>query len=173
MQMRALPPDADAGGAPARSGIHGAPRPAPRYVQFTAQPAKRQAENRPARRGIVAFPSRLYDISLIRPAERSVHNGQGKWRIYFFISFTSVGAPVFSARVPFVSPNETLAGREPSLLRPGLGLHRRALHQRRWRPAPHGPHGPQQQRPIIGFPSRLARELRLSSSRYNRHPHHA
>ena len=49
-------------------------------------------------------------ISLIRPAERSVHNGQGKWRIYFFISFTSVGAPVFSARVPFVSQTRPLQG---------------------------------------------------------------
>ena len=39
-----------------------------------------------------------------------MHNGQGKWRIYFFISFTSVGAPVFSARVPFVSQTRPLQG---------------------------------------------------------------
>ena len=159
--------------APRRAPVStAAPRPAPRYVQFTAQPAKRQAENRPARRGIVAFPSRLYDISHKTGREERAQWPRKMAHILFYKFYLS-GRPCVFCKGPICLPNETLAGREPSLLRPGLGLHRRALHQRRWRPAPHGPHGPQRQRTHNRAPSRLARELRLSSSRYNRHPHHA
>ena len=150
MQMRALPPDADAGGAPARSGIHGCTPSGAAICPVYRTTGKRQAEIARPGGPLSHFPPGCM-ISLIRPAERSVHNGQGKWRIYFFYKFYLSGRPCVFCKGPICLPNETLAGREPSLLRPGLGLHRRALHQRRWRPAPHGPHGPQQQRPIIGF----------------------
>ena len=120
--------------APRRAPVStAAPRPAPRYVQFTAQPAKRQAENRPARRGIVAFPSRLYDISHKTGGEERAQWPRKMAHILFYKFYLS-GRPCVFCKGPICLPNETLAGREPSLLRPGLGLHRRALHQRRWRP---------------------------------------
>ena len=152
--------------APRRAPVStAAPRPAPRYVQFTAQPAKRQAENRPARRGIVAFPSRLYDISHKTGGEERAQWPRKMAHILFYKFYLS-GRPCVFCKGPICLPNETLAGREPSLLRPGLGLHRRATSSS-WtaRPTAAKTHN--------RIPSRLARELRLSSSRYNRHPHHA
>ena len=157
--------------APRRAPVStAAPRPAPRYVQFTAQPAKRQAENRPARRGIVAFPSRLYDISHKTGGEEHAQWPRKMAHILFYKFYLS-GRPCVFCKGPICLPNETLAGREPSLLRAWIASQRASSEtlatSSSWtaRPTAAKTHN--------RIPSRLARELRLSSSRYNRHPHHA
>lgn len=149
-----------------------APRPAPRYVQLPHNRQRDKLKIAWPRRGIVAFPSRLYDISHKTDGEEHAQWPRKMAHILFYKFYLS-GCPCVFWQGSHLSPKRdpcregTFLAQARAWIASQSAFTETLVTSSSWtaRPTAAKTHN--------RIPSRLARELRLSSSRYNRHPHHA